>query len=176
MPESMTIAVAGATGRAGSRIVELLNVGGHDVVPMSPSTGMAVVTGGGLARALAGVECVIDVASRASPDQQAAGEFFTAWARTARDRPASGCAAASGLLTSIPNLSSADSWWDSPAPSDVGSAQGPTQLRPPGDVQLAIDVAEMGLDRLAGDEQDLGDLWVAAPLDGELGDAPLRRG
>ena len=46
MPESMTIAVAGATGRVGSRIVELLNVGGHDVVPMSPSTGMAVVTEG----------------------------------------------------------------------------------------------------------------------------------
>jgi nucleoside-diphosphate-sugar epimerase len=87
MPSSMKIAVAGATGRVGSRIVELLEASGHDVVPMSRSTGVDVATGDGLAEALVGVECVIDAASgTASGGQQqrsptAAGEFFTASAR-----------------------------------------------------------------------------------------------
>jgi len=40
-----------------------------------------VITGDGLAEALAGVECVIDAASGPSPDQEAATEFFTAAAR-----------------------------------------------------------------------------------------------
>jgi uncharacterized protein YbjT (DUF2867 family) len=81
MPASMKIAVAGATGRVGRRAVELLQAAGHEVVPMSRSTGVDVVTGEGLADALAGVECVIDVASTPSPDQEEATRFFTASAR-----------------------------------------------------------------------------------------------
>jgi NAD dependent epimerase/dehydratase family len=86
MPASMKIAVAGATGRVGSRIVELLEAGGHDVVPMSRSTGVDVVTGEGLAEALTAVECVIDAASGTARGRQrrtpkAASEFFTASAR-----------------------------------------------------------------------------------------------
>lgn len=81
MSGSMKIAVAGATGRVGSRAVELLKAAGHEVVPMSRSTGVDVVTGKGLADALAGVECVIDVASTPSPDQEEASRFFTASAR-----------------------------------------------------------------------------------------------
>jgi uncharacterized protein YbjT (DUF2867 family) len=77
----MKIAVAGATGRVGRHLVEVLAAEGHDVVPMSRASGVDVVTGDGLAQALVGVECVIDVASGASPDQQAATEFFTAAAR-----------------------------------------------------------------------------------------------
>jgi uncharacterized protein YbjT (DUF2867 family) len=72
------IAVAGATGRVGRHIVDVLEVGGHDVVAMSRSGGVDVVTGDGLAEALAGVECVIDAATGPSPDQEAATEFFTA--------------------------------------------------------------------------------------------------
>jgi len=86
MPASMRIAVAGATGRVGSRVVELLEASGHDVVPMSRSTGVDVVTGEGLAEALTGAECVIDAASgtarglqRRTPE--AARAFFTASAR-----------------------------------------------------------------------------------------------
>jgi uncharacterized protein YbjT (DUF2867 family) len=45
MPASMRIAEAGATGRVGSRLVELLEASGHDVVSMSRSTGVDVVTG-----------------------------------------------------------------------------------------------------------------------------------
>jgi uncharacterized protein YbjT (DUF2867 family) len=75
------IAVAGATGRVGHHVVDVLEAEGHDVVAMSRSGGVDVVTGDGLAQALAGVECIIDVATGASPDQQAATQFFTAAAR-----------------------------------------------------------------------------------------------
>ena len=86
MPAPIKIAVAGATGRVGSRVVELLEAGGHDVVPMSRSTGVDVVTGEGLAEALAGVECVIDAASGTARGRQrrapnVASEFFAASAR-----------------------------------------------------------------------------------------------
>src|SRR5215213_1202747 len=77
----MRIAVAGATGRAGRHAVDVLEAGGHDVVPISRSTGVDLITGEGLVEALAGVECVIDVASGPSPDREAATQFFTAAAR-----------------------------------------------------------------------------------------------
>jgi uncharacterized protein YbjT (DUF2867 family) len=77
----MNIAVAGATGRVGRPLVEVLTSGGHDVVPMSRASGVDVVTGDGLAEALAGAECVIDVTSGPSPEQATATEFFTAAAR-----------------------------------------------------------------------------------------------
>jgi uncharacterized protein YbjT (DUF2867 family) len=75
------IAVAGATGRVGRHVVDVLKARGDEVVAMSRSGGVDVVTGDGLAEALSGVECVIDVATGASPDQKAATEFFTTAAR-----------------------------------------------------------------------------------------------
>lgn len=71
------IAVAGATGRVGRHVVDVLTDRGHDVVAMSRSSGVDVVTGAGLADALTGVEVVIDTATCPSPDQQEATEFFT---------------------------------------------------------------------------------------------------
>jgi uncharacterized protein YbjT (DUF2867 family) len=79
------IAVAGATGRVGRHVVDVLEAGGHDVVAMSRSSGVDVVTGDGLADALAGAECVIDVASGPSPDHEAATEFFTTAARNLQE-------------------------------------------------------------------------------------------
>jgi uncharacterized protein YbjT (DUF2867 family) len=79
------IAVAGATGRVGRHVVDVLKTGGHDVVAMSRSSGVDLVTGDGLAQALEGVECVIDAASGPSPDQQAATEFFTTAARNLQE-------------------------------------------------------------------------------------------
>ncbi|MGW4798891.1 KR domain-containing protein [Nonomuraea sp. NPDC004297] len=76
-----TFAVAGATGRLGRHVVEVLAERGARVVPMSRATGVDVVTGEGLAGALAGAEVVIDVASWHSSDQDAATEFFRASAR-----------------------------------------------------------------------------------------------
>ncbi len=71
------IAVAGATGRVGQHVVAVLTERGYDVVPMSRSRGVDVITGNGLAAALAGVDCIIDTATGPSPEQQAATTFFT---------------------------------------------------------------------------------------------------
>ena len=81
----MTVAVAGATGRVGRHIVEVLDERGHGVVPISRSHGVDVITGDGLAAALAGVECVIDATTGSSPDEDAATEFFTTAARNLHD-------------------------------------------------------------------------------------------
>ncbi len=75
------IAVAGATGRVGRHVVDVLEQEGHDVVAMSRSGGVDVITGEGLADALTNVDSVIDAATGASPEQQAATEFFTTSAR-----------------------------------------------------------------------------------------------
>ncbi len=71
-----TFAVAGATGRLGRHIVDLLTERGHRVVPMSRATGVDIITGAGLAEALTGAEVIIDVASWHASDQDAATEFF----------------------------------------------------------------------------------------------------
>jgi uncharacterized protein YbjT (DUF2867 family) len=71
-------AVAGATGRVGRHVVDVLEERGYDVVAISRSGGVDVVTGEGLTEALAGVETVIDAATGASPEQQPATEFFNA--------------------------------------------------------------------------------------------------
>jgi uncharacterized protein YbjT (DUF2867 family) len=85
MQASRNIAVAGATGRVGRHVVDVLKERGYEVVPISRSNGVDVVTGEGLAEALPGVECIIDVATGSSPDQEAATEFFTAAARNLQE-------------------------------------------------------------------------------------------
>jgi uncharacterized protein YbjT (DUF2867 family) len=75
------IAVTGATGRVGSPLVEILEQRGHDVVQISRSQGVDVISGEGLDAALAGVETIIDAATGPSPDQESATEFFTTSAR-----------------------------------------------------------------------------------------------
>lgn len=77
----MKVAVTGATGRLGPHIVEILQDGGHDVVPISRKHGVDVITGEGLDAALAGVECVIDAATGPSADLHEAAQFFTTSAR-----------------------------------------------------------------------------------------------
>lgn len=71
------IAVAGATGRVGRHTVDVLTEGGHDVVAISRSNGVDVITGDGLAAALEGVEIVIDTSTGPSAEQGPATEFFT---------------------------------------------------------------------------------------------------
>jgi uncharacterized protein YbjT (DUF2867 family) len=60
----------------GHHLVEVLAERGHDVVPISRTHGVDVISGRGLAEALAGVECIVDTATGPSPEQQAATEFF----------------------------------------------------------------------------------------------------
>jgi len=79
------IAVAGATGRVGHHLVDVLTARGHDVVPMSRSSGVDLVTGEGLAAALAGVECIVDAASTPSADEKEATEYFTTATRNLQE-------------------------------------------------------------------------------------------
>ncbi|OBJ05552.1 NmrA family protein [Mycobacterium alsense] len=58
-----TVAVIGATGTAGSRVVARLRARDVAVVEMSRAQGVDVITGRGLFEALAGVDVVIDVAN-----------------------------------------------------------------------------------------------------------------
>ncbi len=81
----MKIAVAGATGRVGRPLVDVLKSRGHKVVAMSRSAGVDVITGEGLSRALSGVESVVDATSGPSPEQKAATEFFTVAARNLQE-------------------------------------------------------------------------------------------
>ena len=81
MPSPRKIAVAGATGRVGRHAADVLTERGYEVVPMSRALGVDVITGDGLAGALAGAEAIIDTATGPSPEQQAATEFFTTAAR-----------------------------------------------------------------------------------------------
>lgn len=76
MDRKTKTAVAGATGRVGRHVVEVLRSRGYDVVPMSRSIGVDVISGKGLGKALEGVECVIDATTGPSPEQAAATEFF----------------------------------------------------------------------------------------------------
>src|SRR4051812_10333812 len=78
---SQRIAVIGATGGVGATLVEILDQRGHDVVPITRSKGVDVVSGQGLDEALAGTETIIDTATGPAPDQEAATAFFTASAR-----------------------------------------------------------------------------------------------
>jgi uncharacterized protein YbjT (DUF2867 family) len=81
MSSAQRIAVAGATGRVGHHAVDVLTERGYEVVPISRRHGVDVITGEGLAAALAGVQCVIDATTGPSPEQQAATGFFTTAAR-----------------------------------------------------------------------------------------------
>lgn len=72
----MKIAVAGATGRVGQHIADVLSERGHEVVAIARSTGVDVITGTGLDAALTGVDVIVDAATGPSAEEQPATEFF----------------------------------------------------------------------------------------------------
>lgn len=61
MEPTMKIAVVGASGLMGSKIVQVLERDGLEVVRASPSSGVDAYAGAGLEAALAGVDALIDV-------------------------------------------------------------------------------------------------------------------
>ena len=85
MQHARKIAVTGATGRVGRHVVDALAARGHDVISISRSNGVDVITREGLAEALAGVDSVIDAATQPLPDEDAATAFFTASARNLQE-------------------------------------------------------------------------------------------
>jgi uncharacterized protein YbjT (DUF2867 family) len=72
----MKIVVAGGHGLVGSNVVRRLQACGHDVSPVSRVSGVDIITGAGLARALAGAEVVVDVTNSPQREGPAAFEFF----------------------------------------------------------------------------------------------------
>jgi uncharacterized protein YbjT (DUF2867 family) len=72
----MKIVVIGGSGRIGTKLVNKLRQGGHEVVAASPNSGVNTLTGEGLTTALAGAQVVVDVANSPSLDGLAALTFF----------------------------------------------------------------------------------------------------
>jgi uncharacterized protein YbjT (DUF2867 family) len=72
----MKIVVIGGSGLIGSKLVKRLREKGHDAVAASLETGVNILTGEGLAEALAGAQVVVDVANSPSFEDRAVLEFF----------------------------------------------------------------------------------------------------
>jgi uncharacterized protein YbjT (DUF2867 family) len=77
----MKIAVAGGTGVVGRHAVAAVTASGHEAVVLARSRGIDLVSGDGLAQALAGVSAVIDVANISSLRAGPSSRFFAAVAR-----------------------------------------------------------------------------------------------
>lgn len=72
----MKIVILGGTGLIGSKVVNLLRAGGHEVVAASPSKGINSITGEGLSEALNGAHVVVDVTNAPSWEDKAVLDFF----------------------------------------------------------------------------------------------------
>src|SRR5881227_2191804 len=72
----MKIVILGGTGLIGTKLVNLLRSGGHEVIPASPSLGINSITGEGLIGALTGAQVVVDVTNAPSWEDNAVLEFF----------------------------------------------------------------------------------------------------
>lgn len=81
----MKIAVAGATGRLGRHVSEVLGERGHEVVPIARAVGVDLITGTGLGEALTGAEVIVDAATGPSPEQREATDFFVTSARNLQE-------------------------------------------------------------------------------------------
>ncbi|MDT5073631.1 MAG: hypothetical protein QOH82_2951, partial [Mycobacterium sp.] len=69
--------ITGASGLVGCQLVDLLTAEGHEVVAASRSTGVDVLTGEGLAAALAGADVLVDVTNSPSYEDDPVLAFFT---------------------------------------------------------------------------------------------------
>jgi uncharacterized protein YbjT (DUF2867 family) len=87
----MNITVVGASGLIGSRAVKQLHRDGHDVVAGSRSSGVDVLTGDGLADALAGADALVHVTNSPSFDAAAVMSFFITSATDLRLHGRSAC-------------------------------------------------------------------------------------
>lgn len=73
----MKIAVMGGTGLIGSQVVKILNAGGHEAVPHSPSSGVDLLTGQGLREALTGADVVVNLTNSPTFDEASIAFFRT---------------------------------------------------------------------------------------------------
>jgi uncharacterized protein YbjT (DUF2867 family) len=94
----MKITVIGATGLIGSQVVDLLGTAGHDVAAASRGSGADVLTGDGLADALAGAQVLVDVTNSPSFEDDAVMDFFS---RSSANLVAAGKAARVGHYVAL---------------------------------------------------------------------------
>ncbi|MEU4241770.1 NAD(P)H-binding protein [Actinoplanes sp. NPDC026619] len=73
----MKVAVIGGTGLIGSQVVRILNAAGHEAVPHSPSSGLDLLSGAGLAEALAGADVVVNLTNSPTFDEASLAFFRT---------------------------------------------------------------------------------------------------
>ena len=73
----MKIAVIGGTGLIGSQVVKILSASGHEAVPQSPSTGLDLLSGQGLAEALQGADVVVNLTNSPTFDDASPAFFQT---------------------------------------------------------------------------------------------------
>ncbi|MFC8301619.1 SDR family oxidoreductase [Micromonospora orduensis] len=73
----MKIAVLGGTGLIGSQVVTILRAAGHEAVPLSPSTGVDLLTGQGLSDALTGADVVVNLTNSPTFDDASPAFFQT---------------------------------------------------------------------------------------------------
>jgi len=71
------IVVVGASGLIGTKVVDILNANGAQVLPASRRTGVDVLTGDGLSDALHEAKVVVDVTDSPSYEDSALMDFFT---------------------------------------------------------------------------------------------------
>jgi uncharacterized protein YbjT (DUF2867 family) len=86
----MKLAIAGGTGLVGRHVVAAAQARGHEVVVLSRSAGVDVVSGDGLADALTGVQTIVDVTNSALQEERPATDFFVAAAGNLQ-RHGAGC-------------------------------------------------------------------------------------
>jgi uncharacterized protein YbjT (DUF2867 family) len=72
----MKIVVIGGTGLIGKKLVNKLTAKGHEAIPASPSSGVNILTGAGLAEALTSADAVVDVSNSPSFEATAVLNFF----------------------------------------------------------------------------------------------------
>ena len=77
----MKIVVIGGTGLIGSKLIKKLRADGHDPLAASPDTGVDIITGKGLAEALAGAQVVVDVSNAPDWGDAEVMDFFQTSAR-----------------------------------------------------------------------------------------------
>jgi uncharacterized protein YbjT (DUF2867 family) len=67
----------GGTGLIGSQVVKILQKGGHEAVPYSPSTGVDLISGQGLTEALNGADVVVNLTNSPTFDDASTAFFRT---------------------------------------------------------------------------------------------------
>jgi uncharacterized protein YbjT (DUF2867 family) len=97
----MRVAVIGASGRIGGRVVDRVAKGGNEVVRVSRAQGVDVRTGVGLVEALDGVEVMIDATNVRSTDETEIVEAFSTATRNVLDAGSKGGVAHHVLLSIV---------------------------------------------------------------------------